>query len=858
MPVEGAGTADDPFRIVLSKSSRHLRSSSCRLDEPQAFDIGACRDADLMSIVLDGAAAAGWPFTKSLYAWAGANKDLRQCVHAIISPMLANMSRCTEQWRKAVVVHKAATLRLEDWMQGIPDLVEMETPEGFTAEFARRDLLRDKREEAKDASAAAQTELEMAINRLVSNAATTRIVQIQAEAWDDSHQVALRNTLGKDRTSRRDGFTDRKSLWRGFHYDWMLMAHVCLEQCMACSGLKIRCTHRILNTDHPLHTAHMGDFCFPCSQAGVVLYAKEQCLEWQTVTPWPEGAPQCDDPTRSPLDAHDRKVKGREGRARFVWAGMLAKAMLNVKGMYQLRNPKTWKYFLPAQTRAEEPPDSAHAWTSVLRMRGPKDWIPLSGNAIVLGKQSLFVCYNRYIPVEDTLAGRLGLTAEEVASAEAQARRCIAMRDEEEKAIAKARYLKQIGDVDVYIQRKLPGETLPALIAHFPTVRRSLERMLTLAEYSMKNLQCGPTFALKYRDAMEDNQTRRMIDRLLYGVQHLAKEDQWAMGESKGHTAEAYEWILNLTTGAFPGESGNWRNYLDWSTHKTKEHGDMPEKEAMLLEVAALHLFDKLSSPEWSLGVVIEPVVAQDESPGSVTDHLQWELYNKRTGMRIRDNIPTRAYSCLKEWHTMVTECFNSHSSSTSGMQLPRVPPTKQTYEQGVEFHRPLTKGGLRCIEETQRYFMEMSGTCTLFAETRHAGLLLLGIVPQRVVNLLREFHHDWSRGLTVPMIEAPQCLEDFLLWFVGNPTKKHVSWIDVPKRSFEAANDGPAGRQAATVMSVSVPHPMAAQFIDFCKKSVQRKRRRPILDDDCLSSPKSPVSVGPHKESGSESDGSE
>ena len=567
MATEGTGTADDPFRIVLCKSLRHARNATRFPNEPTPFDIGTCRDADLMSLVLDGAAAAGWPFTKSLYVWAGVNKELRQCVHAIISPMLANMSRCTEQWRKAVVLHKAATRRYDAWLEGIPDLVEGAVPEDMTESLAHRDRLHDAREEAKYVSTTAQTELEMAINRLVSDNATTRIMQIQAEIGDDSHQLGLRKTLGKDRANRRDRFTDRKALWAGFHYDWMLMAHVCLEQCMACSGLKIRCTHRITNADHPLDTAHMGDFCFPCSQAGVVLYAKEQCLEWQTVTPWPEGAPRCDDPTLSPLDAHDRKVKGREGSARFVWAGMLAKAMLNIKGIYGMRDPKTWKYFLPAQTRAEEAPplDSARAWKGVIRMRGPKDWTPLSGSAVVLGKQSLFVCYNRYIPVEDTLAGRLGLTAEEVASAEDQARRCIAMRDEEEKAVAKARYLKHIRDVDCYIQRKLPSERLPGLIAHFPTLRRSLERMLSLAEQSMKKVQCGPTFALKYRDAMEDHQTRRMIDRLVYGVEHLAKQDQWAMGESKGHTAEAYEWVLNLTTGSFPGESGGWRNYLDWT-----------------------------------------------------------------------------------------------------------------------------------------------------------------------------------------------------------------------------------------------------------------------------------------------------
>ena len=32
----------------------------------------------------------------------------------------------------------------------------------------------------------------------------------------------------------------------------------------------------------------------------------------------------------------------------------------------------------------------------------------------------------------------------------------------------------------------------------------------------------------------------------------------------------------------------------------------------------------------------------------------------------------------------MVTECFNSQSTSANGVQLPRVPPTKQTYEQGI------------------------------------------------------------------------------------------------------------------------------------------------------------------------------
>ena len=718
----GTGTEADPLRVALAKRPGGRRGGR------RPFDVGGCDNVELLPLILQGALAAGWPHTQSLYLWACVSRDVHQQVRDLIAPLLQEMRTKTEVWREA-----ATALAYKN--------------------------------RTADEVAMCKADLVISISKLVAGPITGRLLSMQEQMY---------NVGGFFRGPHSD-----MPNWVDFEYDWAFMAHLCQELCMACSGHNIRHVHR-MHTDCALAAPRMAPpssvrldggikrdgFCFPCGQHVVpeqgegspavgfysrhmatCLYAKPHCIEAQSFVPWPLGPPRGYGLTRSahvgktptsPFAAHEQKMRGGGSAARHNngWTGMLAKAMLNMKDIYDYSSHSVANLFVQ---------DSDNESTRRL-----------------IGTQALFLEPHRYIPASATLAGRLQLTAAELAAAKAQATRSITMRRAEEEALREARVTKHFADVSAYLERKLPGESLASLCQNFPTFKRSIQCMLRNAEKRMHMTQCGPRFALKYRDALEDHEVRSMCDRLVTGVREVGRRDQFVMGADRGHSAEAYEWLLNLTVGSVdpnhPGEAPDelWRVYLDrGSTFETGCHDDMA--------VAALHLFDELSSSKWTLDVV--------EGPSGPPDMMQlhWKLQHRTSGVELGGRIPNRPYTSLKKWHEAVSRCF-TNCQSTCGLQLPRTPPSQRTYERGTDFTERKNKRETVCIEETKRYFVEMAAVCVLFPETRHAGLLLLGIVPTQLIGELNAFYHKWYDGVVQPELEVPLFGHGFTLWFCGDP----------------------------------------------------------------------------------------
>ena len=211
------------------------------------------------------------------------------------------------------------------------------------------------------------------------------------------------------------------------------------------------------------------------------------------------------------------------------------------------------------------------------------------------------------------------------------------------------------------------------------------------------------------------------------------------------------------------------------------------------MTISALHLFDELGSSKWSLGVV-QQKPSESSHPEDTIDpylRLQWELHNSSNGITIRGLIPDRRYAHFKKWHEMVVQCFESRPAC-EGMQLPRVPLSQDTYLCGIKTYSCKNKHDTRAVNETQCYFMEIAGMCTLFPETRHAGLLMLGILPSVFVSGIRDFYKRWYDGVAqvvprlspqseVAVSEVPLHEEGFVLWFCGNPTGKQYLPRDGP-----------------------------------------------------------------------------
>jgi hypothetical protein len=444
-----------------------------------SFDLSACSNSDMMTLTLEGALAAGWPSTQSLYVWACVNKEMRNRVRALISPLLATMTQKTKEWKEAAALEQQASLQHAKFVRKSA-WTESERTESVVAQ---EESLRAAKVEASNGQAFAAVAMGRALCALLSRSQANRVVNLQSKTG-----------LG----GLHDMNKTRDVLWHGFSYDWTLIAHICLELCMACSGKGVRCHHTIVDASgRPPRGNHIGDFCFPCGQDAQLMFAKEVCLEWQSIIPFPEGLPDGPLHRLDPLKEHALLLSAR-GERRDEWTMLLARAMLNARDIYS--SPGQHKYFLPSP--------------SGLPVK-PENFFSSVANSVGYAKQRqlLFLGPNRYVPPLATLAGRLGLTPEEVADAEAQARRGMTLRDREASAIKALRIDKARQDVDAYVRARMPGADLTLLGFLTPAMHAYLERVLQRREDQQHISAIG--FAMRYRSVLEDMSVRSVVDGML-------------------------------------------------------------------------------------------------------------------------------------------------------------------------------------------------------------------------------------------------------------------------------------------------------------------------------------------------------
>lgn len=489
-----------------------------------------------------------------------------------------------------------------------------------------------------------------------------------------------------------------------------VLAHVCQHLCMACSGVGKRCVHS------PNSSWYVDDGGWQFKYSNTLLYAKASCCRSKSVsTTFLGGIPLV--PNTKLLDGNNLCSNQK-----------LARAMLHQKNIYDQ--------------------------SELLKMK--TSWTLATGRLMPL----LFLSLNTHIPPVHTLQGRLGLTDAEMKDSVAECDRQLNMKEEEARVVQQQRLAKFRLDIDAFLARRAPGETLGTLSPKFPTLHASLERLLI---HSDRRKDTHP-------DAMEFSDVRTLVQRVAHAVCDIVPNDILYMGEARRHSPQAYEYVCNTTMGAFEGECGKWRTLLDspppdraWST---------VERIKIDYTICVLEIFDNLVSGKWQLTVPDK-------------EELHWVLVCCDKSIKIRGTFDFGCYSHLTKWHDMVTSCFcNSTKDGGDGAALlPRKPPSRTLWERS---HTASLLSGISppatrdAIDKCRAYFAEMCRLCTLFPATRHAGLLFAGIRPTEVAKALFCYHDDWASGRLDRKDLCPKLSIDFVLWLTDNPRNLPVKLCEV------------------------------------------------------------------------------
>lgn len=547
-----------------------------------------------------------------------------------------------------------------------------------------------------------------------------------------------------------------------WEFSWTVLAHVARQRCMACSGIEVRCAHRC-NGLPSASSSIDAVWQFPVGQAQQIMYAKRRCIELQCVQVL------SGDPFALPKNAVITRNSKEERRFHAIVG---AKAMLHQKGIYEMRS-------LPALRLLRG--CDFHLWA-----RNPKPNWELARN------NPLFLCHNKHVPTEHTLEGRLGLTPEEVAASTAERDRVLCMHAQQEQAVRDVRLKKFRGDVDIFLARELNGETLKTLRANFPTLDASVERLLRLADAAEETT---PRFHGSPVDALEMQYVRAYLQRVVQVIKFVAPVELQLMGDDNTHSSEAFEYLFNLTTGAFPGDSGPWRANIDRDLHQAPFGCDawvMGQQTAYC--VAAMHIFDKIATSEWTF--TFEHASRLDKHGNPIELEIFWWLRCEEKNITLRSPINRGRvgdFSYIKEWHAMVTSYFEAQSKVKDFAEvipvLPRTTLSSSTWKRGwpvLSVDWPGSKGVFGAKKECEAYLTEMCGTCSLFPSTRHAALLLASIEPTDLLRVLVKYHKNWASGLLDRTDPCPSTPTDFALWLTDNPQRLPILRREVDKSAGE------------------------------------------------------------------------
>lgn len=385
----------------------------------QSFDLGACRDVDLVPNILDAAVTAGWPATQSLFAWAAVNKEIGALAKERISSCIAKIYQEQHVWYLAYLgrLGKASALLFDPTAGDAPTEQEQEE---------LRSILRHAHEEAE----AASTTLFMALAVVLSPDTSRALLDFLKSNIHD----ALNCVVAKKFEFR-------------FHFDHCVLAHGSKNLCTICSGLNKVCVCNTFPNRASSSQRCPNGFYFGLHQGMVLEHSKKACHDTNTVTK--RAGWNCNE---DPLDyIRNLNPHGSIHAKNVHTAGMLARAMFHQADVY-----------------------SAHKQTCTLKGRELHDDSDTGVSAL-----SLLLRNSRFVAPCNTLQGRLRLDATGMQRAEDEVSRVAIMEAREKAAVQSVRHEKLLVDCDVYIKRHLgDGESLAILCKTFPLLQPSLKKIL--------------------------------------------------------------------------------------------------------------------------------------------------------------------------------------------------------------------------------------------------------------------------------------------------------------------------------------------------------------------------------------------
>lgn len=519
-----------------------------------------------------------------------------------------------------------------------------------------------------------------------------------------------------------------------FDFNWRLLAHAVQRKCMLCSGVRkvCHCDTAAVNSFWKGSRTHLSisneTWHFRVFQGLELAYCRPVCIQNAVIDPHRV----FNRPPEAPVHSGSFENFGSSIQYR-QWA--LARALFHAAGIFRMQ--------------------ASEETAAVFRGTLPLVLLP---NAELQG---------------ETMAERLQLTPVQISQACDEVSRLMSLRALEYEAARNVRIAKLRQDCDAYLRVQL-GETLACIGDALPTALRTLDRALRRFDHDAEAEYNG-----RYRDASECAYILAFLRRLCALKTVAVPIDKELIGWPSHEvcSVNAYEWLFDLTSGAMPGDDGQWRYELDNNIVDFWERYPIPTRFNLYM-ISSMRVFDKIGTG-FSLTVEVrkdeEARDARDDRP--VPRVLYWVIRHS-TGWSFAGEVPRRSHYNARMWHDMVTSCFSAELdaeySELAAQLKARVPPAASWCETAKPNGPQLRK-----LEEVRAYYEEVAGTLVLFPSTRHSGLFLLGIGAARVAEALATFHDGWSIGNEhVPgNAQCPQDARDFALWICGNPAGREIHW---------------------------------------------------------------------------------
>ena len=126
----------------------------------------------------------------------------------------------------------------------------------------------------------------------------------------------------------------------------------------------------------------------------------------------------------------------------------------------------------------------------------------------------------------------------------------------------------------------------------------TIERLIVLHDPAIRKT------SQKYVSAMGIREVAVAVERVVWAYDHLELMDKRITNSSKTASNAAYEWCTQLVSGCMEGPTGPWRIELD--TPKNHDFPFCKNRPELEYIVAAMHTFDKLDQPSWTLSCSVK------------------------------------------------------------------------------------------------------------------------------------------------------------------------------------------------------------------------------------------------------------